>query len=90
MISPNHQNAQEKKLGRSSNEWSKYDNNFFVMDCESTITTSMFVRIFVMTIFWKSCSHSTSNCNDLAEIWALCQKITAHEARLPLKFSMNP
>jgi hypothetical protein len=50
---------------------------FLVADFENTITASIFVGISIMTTFWKSCGHSASNGIDLAEIWALCQKITA-------------
>jgi hypothetical protein len=90
MISQNNQSAQAIKVGCSSNEWSKCGENFLMVDFENTITASIFVGISIMTTFWKSHGHSASNGIDLVEIWALCQKITAPEARSPSKYAMKP
>jgi len=90
MISPNNQNAQTQKVGRSSNKWSKCGHNFLVAYFKSSITVSIFIIISLMTTFWNSHDHFASNGIDLAEIWVVYQKITAPKARLLSKYAMNP
>jgi len=90
MIFQNNQSAQAIKVGRPSNEWSKCGEIFSVMDFENTIIASFFVRISIMTTFWKFCGHSTSNDIDLVEIWALFQKIAAPKAMPTSKYAMKP
>jgi hypothetical protein len=80
----------KQKVGHSSNKWSKCGENFPTTDFKSTITVSIFVRNFyydhILEIPWPFASNGI----DLAEIWALCQKITAPEARPPSKYAMQP
>jgi hypothetical protein len=73
----------QQRWGVPQKGWSKCGEGFKVDKFATTITTSILVGISIMTTIMKSCSHSASIGTDLATIWALCQKISAHELGRP-------